>query len=59
MTVSKNELKVFAILLFSVKNSPFSLIVIYDSPKECLFGKYGLQLFHNGLESFSGFNLSK
>ena len=59
MTVSKNELKVFAILLFSVKNSPFSLNSIFDSPKECLFEKYGLQLFQNGFESFSGFNLSK
>ena len=59
MTVSKNELKVFAILLFSVKNSPFSLNAIFESPKECLFEKYDLQLFQNGFEFFTGFNLSK
>ena len=59
VTVSKSELKVSAILLFSVKNSPVTLNAIFDSPKESLFEKYGLQLFQNGFKSFSGFNLSK
>ena len=59
VTVSKNELKVFAILLCSVENLPFSLNVIFSSAIECLFEKYGLQLFQNVFEFFSGFNLSK
>ena len=53
MTVSKDELKVFAILLFSVENLPFSLNVIFNSPIECLFEEYGLQLFQNVFEFFS------
>ena len=59
VTVSKSELKVFAILLLSVKSLPFLFNAIFDSPKECLFEKYGFQLFQNGFESFLGFNLSK
>ena len=54
VTVSKSELKVFAILLFLVKNSPFSLNAIFEFPKECWFEKYGLELFQNGFESFQG-----
>ena len=53
VTVSKDELKVFAILLFSVENLPFSLNVIFNSPIECLFEEYGLQLFQNVFEFFS------
>ena len=34
VTVSKNELKVFAILLFSVKNSLLLLNAIFHSAKE-------------------------
>ena len=49
VTVSKNELKVFAIVLYSVKNSLLSLSAIFDSPKECLLEKYGLHFFRNGL----------
>ena len=59
MTISKSELKVFAVLLLPVKNLPFLLNAIFDFPEKCLFEKYGLQLLQNGFESFSGFNLSK
>ena len=59
INVSKSELKVFAILLLSVKSSPFLFDAIFDSPKECLFEKYGLQLFQSGFEPFSRFKLSK
>ena len=44
ITDSKYELKVFAILMFLVKISPFSFKTIFESPKECLLEKYGLQL---------------
>ena len=52
VNVSKNDLNVFAILLFSVKNPLFSFNVMFDSPSESLFEKYGLQFFQNGFESF-------
>ena len=37
----------------------WSLLQFLDLPKECLFEKYSLQLFQNGFEPFSRFNLSK
>ena len=52
VNVSKSKLKVFAILLLSIKNTLFSLNAIFDSPKEYLFEKYSLQLFQNGFDSF-------
>ena len=52
VNVSKNKLKVFAILLLSVKNSLFSPNAIFDSPKEYLFEKYRLQLFQNGFRVY-------
>ena len=56
---SKYELKGFAILIFPVKISPLSFKAIFESPKECLLEKYGLQLFEKGFESTKGFKLSK
>ena len=59
VTDSKYVLKVLAILLFSEIILSFSINVILEPPCECLFEKYGLQVFQNGLIFVLTFNLSK
>ena len=51
----KCELKVFTLLMFSLKISPFSFKAIFESPNECLLENCCLQLFQKGLESRRGF----
>ena len=52
---AKYVLKVFAIFMFSVNISQFSFKAIFELPNECLFEKYGLELFQKGFESRQGF----
>ena len=59
VTGSKYVLKVLAILWFSETILSFSINVILEPPCECLFKKYGLQVFQNDLIAVLMFNLSK
>ena len=56
---SEYELKVFAILMFCGKISPFSFKANFEWPKQWLLEKCGLQLFQKGFESRKWFKLSK
>ena len=59
LTDPKYVLKLLAILLFSERILSFSINVILEPPCECLLGKYGLQVFQNGLVAVLTFNLLK
>ena len=59
MTDSKYVLNVLAILFFSKIILLFSINVILETPCECLFENYDLQVFQNGLVVVLTFNLSK
>ena len=59
VTDSKYVLKVLAVLWFSETILSFSINVIFQPPCECLFEKYGLQVFQNGLVAALTFNFIK